>query len=228
MARIKDREKAIALRKQEMSYSQIKKVLGVSKSTLSYWLKDFPLSKERVEELQRKGWEKSEASREKFRITMRKKKEERIADAYKVQKKFLLPLSKRDLFIAGLMLYWGEGTKSHMYALELANTDPAVMKLFIHWLTKSLKAPKDKIKVRIQLYKDMDIDKTLQFWSKTLYIPLCQFVKPQVKKSSSKRINHKGSFGYGTCSAKICNVLLAEKIHMGIKVISDTYKQKGL
>jgi len=55
MARIQDREKAIALRKQEMSYSQIKKVLGVSKSTLSYWLKDFPLSKERVEELQRKG-----------------------------------------------------------------------------------------------------------------------------------------------------------------------------
>lgn len=224
MARIKDREKAIALRKQEMSYSQIKKILGVSKSTLSYWLTNFPLSKERVEELRRKGWEKGEASREKFRITMRKKKEKRIADAYKSQKKFLLPLNDRELFIAGLMLYWGEGTKSHMYALELANTDPAVIQLFIHWLTKSLKAPKNKIRIQIQYYKDMDIDKTLQFWSKTIDIPLDQFVKPQMKKSSSKRINHKGSFGHGTCSAKICNVLLAEKIHMSIKVIGDTYK----
>lgn len=226
MARIKDREKAIALRKQEMSYSQIKKKLKVGKSTLSYWLRDYPLSKKRVKELRHQGWEKGEASREKFRITMRKKKEERHAKIYKEQKKTLLPLSKRELYIAGLMLYWGEGTKAQMYTLELANSDPAMIKLFILWLTQSLKAPRGKIRIQVQIYKDMDVNKILQFWSKTLNIPLDQFTKPQIKKSHSKRINHKGSFGHGTCSAKIHNVKLAEKIHMGMKVIRNTYSKK--
>ena len=52
MARFKDHEKALALRKQEISYSQIKKILGVSKSTLSDWLHKFPLSEEKIRELQ--------------------------------------------------------------------------------------------------------------------------------------------------------------------------------
>jgi len=43
MARFQDKEKALALRKQEMSYSQIKSILGISKSTLSSWLRDYPL-----------------------------------------------------------------------------------------------------------------------------------------------------------------------------------------
>ena len=53
------REKAINLRlKEELSYSEIQKRLHVSKSTLSYWLKDYPLTEEKILELRRKGWSK--------------------------------------------------------------------------------------------------------------------------------------------------------------------------
>ena len=51
MTRLKDREKAIKLRKQGKSYSQIKTIIGVNKGTLSYWLKDFPLEEKRLREL---------------------------------------------------------------------------------------------------------------------------------------------------------------------------------
>lgn len=51
MARFKDKEEAIKLRLQGNSYSQIKSVLKVNKSTLSYWLKDFPLSEEKIQKL---------------------------------------------------------------------------------------------------------------------------------------------------------------------------------
>jgi transposase len=108
MAKLKEREKAIILRKEKlMSYGQIKKILKVSKSTLSRWLKNYPLPEEKIKELQRKGWEKSEASRERFINSMRKKKEKRLREIYEFQKKTLLPLNGRELFIAGLFLYWG-------------------------------------------------------------------------------------------------------------------------
>lgn len=225
MARLKDREKALALRiEKEMSYKQIKEILGVSKSTLSYWLRNYPLSEKRIKELRKEGARNSEQAIEKYRATMRLKKEKRHRDTYEAQKREILPLSKRELYLAGLMLYWGEGTKCHMYALEISNTDPAVVTFFIYWLTKILKAPRDRIRVQIQLYKDMNVKKELQYWSETLNIPINQFVKPQIKKNSSKRINHKGSFGHGTCLARVGGVKLAEKIHMGIKVIGDKYK----
>ena len=93
MARFKDREKALLLRKQGMSYSQIKKILKVSKSTLSLWLRNYPLLKERIRELQ-----KSEAVIEKIRNTKRKKKEKRHKEIYKIQKNCFFLLITESFF----------------------------------------------------------------------------------------------------------------------------------
>ena len=136
MARLKDREKALALRKQEMSYSQIKKILGVSKSTLSYWLRGYPLSKQSIKKLQRLGARRSEQAIEKYRETMRQKREKRLTETYQTQKQLILPLSNRELFIAGLLLYWGEGTKCRRDGLSISNNDPSVIRFFIYWLKK--------------------------------------------------------------------------------------------
>ncbi|MFZ3054394.1 MAG: helix-turn-helix domain-containing protein [Minisyncoccales bacterium] len=219
MARIKDREKALSLRKEGMSYSQIKKELGLSKSTLSSWLRNYPLSKDRIRELR----DCNEFRIEKFREAMREKREKKLKEIYQAQRKILLPLKTREFFMMGLGLYWGEGTKCRQDGLSVSNTDPAIIKFFICWLNKTLGVPKEKIKIALQLYSDMDIDKEMKFWSKETKIPLLQFTKPYVKKNSSERINHKGSFGHGTCNARINNVFLAQKIFMSLKVISDKY-----
>jgi len=221
MARFEDREKALILRKQEMSYSQIKKILKVGKSTLSLWLRDYPLSKERIRELRAC----SERRIEKFRGTMRQKKEKRLKEIYETQKKFLLPLKNREAFLFGLGLYWGEGTKYRQDGLAISNTDPSIIKFFICWLNKYLRIPKKKMRVRLHLYTDMDVKKEIQFWSKILKIPLTQIARPYIKKTSSKRINHKGSFGHGTCNVRINSVTLAEKIFMGLEAISDQYNK---
>ncbi len=220
MARLKDHEEALILRKREMSYSQIKEILKVSKSTLSLWLGNYPLSKERIREL--RGW--NERRIEKFRETMRQKREERLKEIYETQKKFLLPLKDRELFVLGLGLYWGEGTKFRMDRLSISNNDPSVVNFFIHWLNKSLNVPKKKIRILLHLYNNMNIKKEMKFWSNMLKIPLAQFNRPYIKKTSSNRINHKGGFGHGTCNARINSVPLAEKIFMSLKVISNKYQ----
>ena len=224
MTRFKDREKAIGLRKQGMSYSQIKKILKIHKSTLSMWLRKFPLSKERIRELR----DKSEIRIEKFRETMRRKKEQRLGLCYTEQKKLLLPMDKRDIFIAGLFLYWGEGTKSHIAELAMANTDPSIIKFFIKWLSQCFDISKETLKVQLHLYQDMDVEKELFFWARTLCLSTQQFIKPYIKQSFLKDINHKGGFGHGTCSVKIGNARLSEKVLMAIKVMADKYLKMRL
>jgi len=221
MARLKDHEKALALRKQGMSYSQIKKILGVSKSTLSDWLRDYPLSEQRIREL--RDW--NEQRIERCRETKRKKKEKRLNEFYQKQKRVIFPLSKRELYLAGLFLYWGEGSKSQPTNLSISNSDPSIINFFIYWLSKSLSVPKKKMRVYLQLYSDMDIEKEIKFWSEALKIPLRQFSRPYVKKSSSERINHKGGFGHGTCQLRISSARIAEKTHMALKAIADRYNK---
>jgi hypothetical protein len=219
MAKYDLRQKALDLRKVGQSYTQIKQALGVSKSTLSLWLRGHPLSKERIRLLR----DVSEVRIEKFRQTMSAKREQRFADACDVEKANLIPLSDRELYIAGLFLYWGEGLKDLRYSIALYNTNPQMIKFALYWYTKTLLIPRQKIKIKLHLYRDMDVEDQQRFWSKALSLPISQFANPYIKAVSKTGLNHKGGFGHGTCSLVVHDVLLKEKIMAGIKAVADYY-----
>lgn len=215
LARIKT--EAIKLRLQGMSYSQIKKQLGVSKSTLSDWLRKYPLPLERIRELR----DHSEIRIEKFRNTMRKKRENRQNQIFLKEKKHLLPLSMRELYLAGIFLYWGEGLKATRSTISLSNTNPKMILFYFIWLKKALKVPKKDIRIRLHLYSDMDKDKETNFWSKLLKVPLSSFLKPYIKETTLTGLTYKG-FGHGTCNVMVNDTSLTEKVLMGIKAISES------
>ncbi|MBI4919858.1 helix-turn-helix domain-containing protein [Candidatus Azambacteria bacterium] len=83
MVKLAEKNKALSLRKEGKSYSQIKSAVSVSKSTLSNWLKDYPLSKERIRSLQAL----SEQRIENFRKTMMRKRQSRLDKIYREEKK---------------------------------------------------------------------------------------------------------------------------------------------
>lgn len=222
MARVQDRQKAIELRKQGKTYSEIKATLNIPKSTLSEWLSKYPLDKEQFLLLQKTRTNKRHIAIEKTRITKQKKRKTRLDLIYQQEKERWGMLTPRELELAGIFLYWGEGGKAMQGAISLNNTDPKVIKFTLYWLIHALKIPKEKIKVLIHLYDDMDIDQEKQFWSNELKIPLTQFSRPYIKRSSRSDIDQKG-FGHGTCSLVTCNVRLKEKIIMAINAIADSY-----
>ena len=221
MAKILERRKAILLRNKGKTYSEIRGIIKVSKSTLSLWLKFYPLS---TRQLQRVNKNKYRAI-EKFRLTMRKKREKRLDQYYQAQQKRPLPFSRKELLIAGLLLYWGEGNKASSHTISLNNNDPGVLKFALYWLLKGLLIPKSKIKIYLHLYKDMDIEKEITYWSKMLDISKANFIKPYIKESSRSEIDQKG-FGHGTCGVTVHDTKIKETILMGIKGISDYYGKK--
>ncbi len=225
MAKIIDRQKAIKLRKQGKTYGQIREELGINKSTLSDWLSKYPLSKEQLALLGHNRAHSRQVAIEKTTITKRKKRQSRIQSAYEEQKKYWVYLSQKELEIAGLFLYWGEGSKRLNGSVFINNTDPSVLRFALYWYIKGLHIPKEKIKVDLHLYSDMNIKEEIAFWSKTLNMSLSQFRKPYIKKSTRINIDHKG-YGHGTCGLNVNDVLLKEKIMMGIKAISDYYALK--
>lgn len=115
----------------------------------------------------------------------------------------------------------GEGGKTKYSELCVSNTNPAIIKIFIKWLVESLNAPKEKIKIRLQLYKDMTVKEEITFWIKELLIPESQFRKPYIKKSIRNLITYKTKFHHGTCNVIINDVNIAQKVFAGLKIIED-------
>jgi transcriptional regulator with XRE-family HTH domain len=222
MARIIDRQKAVELRKQGKTYSEIKKALNISKSTLSNWLSDYPLSKEQWGLIKKEAVKNKSLGIEKTIITKQKKRKKRLESVYKNEKKRWPSLSLKELELAGLFLYWGEGKKNLRSSLAINNTDPQVVKFALYWMTRALKIPKNKVKVELHLYSDMNVEKEISFWAKELGIPKTQFYKPYIKVSTRIAINQKG-FGHGTCGVIVSDVRLKERVIMGIKAIANTY-----
>ncbi|PIR96439.1 MAG: hypothetical protein COT92_01150 [Candidatus Doudnabacteria bacterium CG10_big_fil_rev_8_21_14_0_10_42_18] len=216
------KQKALELRKLGKSYSQIKEELGVSKSTLSFWLSPYPLSRQQIRLLR----DVSEVRIEKFRQTMQEKREKRFSGFYREEKEKILPLSQKELFIAGLFLYWGEGMKNLKYPFALYNTNPQLVKFGLFWIKKVLNVPSKKIKVILHLYSDMDINKEIKFWAGELKMPILQFSKPYIKESKKTDINRKGAFGHGTCGLVIHDVLLKEKVMAALKAVADYYENR--
>lgn len=214
MSKINERQKVIELRKRGYSYSEIKKHVSVSKSTLSLWLAEMPLSKEMISELR----DKNPIRIEKFRSTMKKKKDLNFQKVLHLEKQKIGTITKRELYLMGMVLYWAEGTKSWNSQTELTNSDPEVIRIFMEWLIQN-NVPKDKLKIRLHLYSDMDQEKEISFWSKFLKIPKNQFRKPMIKQSLKSRISYKGRHGHGTCQIIYGNKDLNDHLKAGIEYL---------
>lgn len=221
MTKIAARRKAIELRKQGKTYSQILDEVKVAKSSISLWLKEIQLSEDQINNIK----EIRKKAVEKYRQTMKLKRTNRYRSYYENQKNKLLPFSDRELLIAGLFLYWGEGNKASTNSISINNTNPKLVKFALYWMVKSLSIPKNKIKVQVHLYKDMDVKKELEFWSRELKIPLVQFNNPYIKNSNKSDLDQKG-FGHGTCGLSSSNTVIKENILMALEAIPDFYEEK--
>lgn len=205
------------MRMKGMSYSQIKKDLGVSKGALSVWLRDYPLSEERLRALR----DHSEIRIEKYRETRRHTREARWEEMKVRSAADIGILSKREIMIAGLFLYWGEGGKTESYTTTLSNTDPVMLRFYIQWL-QILGVPKEKIRARVHLYADMDIDTELSFWSKELGLPISAFRKSYVKQSTRSALTYKQKFTHGTCNVIYDSRDTAEYVLSALEYLRET------
>lgn len=219
MAYKKEKDLAIIMRKKGMSYSQIREKVTVSKSTLSLWLEEYPLSPQRMRELRDVNPQRIES----FQATMKAKRDARIAIQDQRVRKDIASISKREFFIAGFFLFWGEGAKARKSEVSLANTDPQMIKAFLAWMFL-LGARKEMIRFTLHLYKDMDVKKELLFWSKSVNFPLSAFHKPYIKKTNLTDLSYKNGFGHGTCNVRYMNQNLNDYVRMGLKHIRNLYE----
>lgn len=213
-----DKHLAIELRRKGKSYNYISKELNIPKGTLSEWFKDIGWSQHIKETLtNRVYWL---ARKRLAQINKRRKKQwEQWRKEHRIEaiKEFPL-LAWKDLFVAGLMLYWAEGDNNLKNGVRLTNTDPRMIKLFIRFAQEICHISRDALRIGLILYPDLSEEQCRDFWSTYLGVPLIQFHKTQYIQGyhPTKRLEK------GICMVIIGGVGLKEKIHTWI----DLYTKK--
>lgn len=179
------KQRAIALRKQGLTYREIRTRIPVAKSTLSDWLSSVGLTKEQHQRITEKR-----ISAQKKGAFARKKERVDRESAIKFAAQAETPLLIRDpLWLAGVMLYWGEGSKQKPWSpsvgIEFMNMDPQMHIIFIRWSKKYLKVPLGHFQHEIYIHEKADLNRARIFWSEHLGVKT-QDIKIYLKHHNPK------------------------------------------
>ena len=183
----KQHDQAVEFRKRGFTYSEIAKITGVSKATIANWLGKKAFSK-RIKEDNVRRAAKENSKRigllNKARSNQYKRlyKEAEAAAALEFRH-----FKKNPLFVAGLMLYIGEGDTTDARRVRITHARKEVHHIFIAFAVEYLGVPREKIRFWLLLYPDMDERLCMRAWKKVLKLSPDNFYKNQVIQGRNKK-----------------------------------------
>ncbi|GAA2923925.1 hypothetical protein GCM10011428_45920 [Streptomyces violaceus] len=190
------REKARELRLQGWTYDQIQVELGCGKSSISLWVRDLPKperqrSTEEASAIARRGWE----------VTLQRREEER-QHTKTVAQQAVGDLTDREVFLAGVVLYWAEGAKDKSYSrrerLQFINSDPNVISFFLRWLDV-LGVERERLRFRVSIHESANAQEAEEFWAGLAGVAPATFQKATLKRHNPKTSRKNTSEAYRGC-----------------------------
>jgi predicted transcriptional regulator len=192
------RDRARELRTQGLSYNEIVAELGVSKSSVSLWVRDLPCperfkyvhSERRLEGLRR--YNEARRARQAAESAA-----ESAAAAAEIG-----DLTDRELLIAGAIAYWCEGSKNKpdrkANRVTFINSDPGLIGFFLRFLDAAGVGQEDLI-LRVYIHENADAEDAQKFWLEVTGTEPDQFRSPVLKHHNPKTLRTNVGEGYHGC-----------------------------
>jgi transposase len=180
------RARSRELRAQGLACNQIAARLGVSKSSVSLWVRDLPRpprlsyeeNRRRSAEGVRRYWTKERQIREARRAT------DVAAAAAEID-----DLTDREILIAGAIAYWCEGTKRkphlNLERVVFVNSDAGLIRFFLRFLAVA-SVPWADLRFCVHIHESANVAAAQQFWQEVTGAPSDQFMKPTLKRHNPK------------------------------------------
>lgn len=132
------------------------------------------------------------------------------------------------LALTGIILWWAEGTKSgrdkrwpgaRSYPIELTNTNPSIIKLFVDFLRLELHVPNGRLRVQLQIHEGDTQVEIESFWSDITGVERKNFNKTIIRPTG-----HKIGKSMGTCKVRFADKQLYFELESLLeKVLAEVY-----
>ncbi|MFB7616393.1 hypothetical protein [Kitasatospora sp. NPDC056181] len=193
-AKTEQREAARRLRAAGRTYDEIQAELGVSKSSISLWVRDLPRPRPSRERTRR-------AAETRWGPVRRQREEERLRTKAAARAE-VGPMSDRELFLVGVALYWAEGAKDKEYArrerVRFINSDPQVIQVYLAWL-RLLDIPPERWRLRVAIHETADLQAAERHWADIAGVPVELFQRATLKRHNPKTTRMNRGVGYHGC-----------------------------
>ena len=193
------RTRARELRTQGLDYEEVAGALGVSKSSVSLWVRDL----RRPERLSYEECRKrsAEGARRYWAAERPVREAERAATCAAAAAQ-IGPITDRELLIAGAIAYWCEGAKNkpgrRADRVIFTNSDPALVRLFLRFLDVT-GTPRTNATFRICIHESADLEASQRYWLEMTGAPAEQFRRPTLKRHNPKTIRKNTGNEYHGC-----------------------------
>jgi transposase-like protein len=220
-----EREQARKLRREEgRSVKELAALLGVSRSSISLWVRDIDLTDEQRAGLRRRsGGGRIEGSQTNAARALARRRQAQASGREAAREGNVL-------HAAGCMLYWAEGSRDR-HAVRFTNSDPAMVRFFLNFLRRCFAVREEKFAVTCNLFAD-HVERQSQiedFWLTTLDLPRSCLRKSTVnaysKYSQKKRRN---KLPYGTCRITVCDTALVQNLNGAIQECAGFDREEWL
>lgn len=193
------RAQARELRGQGFDYQDIAARLGVSKASISLWVRDMPIperlsyeeTRKRAAEGIQRYWDAEREIRDGWRAAERKAAAAEIG-----------PLTVREMLIAGAIAYWCEGAKSkpHRKSEQVAfiNSDPTLIKFFMRFM-QAARVPAEALTFRVYIHETADVAAAERYWIELTGTDPTQFRKATLKRHNPKTLRKNTGESYHGC-----------------------------
>lgn len=176
--------------------------LGLSRSTVYYWVRDLPISGSGSGN----GW--PEGARRRGTRAMQRKYRRLREEAYRQGVEEFDELATDATFRDFVCLYVGEGSKRDRNAVAICNSDPAVMQMATRWIRRlSMRTPE----FWIQYHADQDLEELRAFWGRTLDIEP-SVIKLLRKSNSNQLTGRVWRSRHGVLQARVGDTLLRARL----------------
>jgi len=178
----KEKDQSKKLRAKGYSINQIFKIVQVSKSSVSLWVRDVKLSKTAKHILKAHTLE--------ARKTSAKAKKQKILDKYSQLGDKLLKTTNIDdnfLKICCGLIYWCEGGTHDDNRIQFTNSNPQIIKTFMILLRRLYIIDERRFRISLHIHSYHQAKDQINYWSKITKVPTNQFNKPYLKQNTSIR-----------------------------------------
>jgi predicted transcriptional regulator len=202
------RQEAREQRKDGFSVNEIARNIGVSKGSVSRWVRDITLTEEQKQRLRPNIIPAARANREKF---------EKMRREYQEQGR-IKARENNMLHVMGCMLFWAEGGKHKNY-VKMANTDVSMLRLFVRFLRECFNVQNEEIAMSIQCYTDKDItvEQIENYWLDALGLERISIRKTLVDYDQRGKTSVRKKHLHGTCEVVVHKTEIVQSIFGAIQ-----------
>jgi transcriptional regulator with XRE-family HTH domain len=193
------RSKARQLRSQGWTYNSIAAALGVSKSSVSLWVRDLPsperlgyeASRQRQAAGVAKYWAQERQLREAARVAVSTAAANQIGE-----------LTDREILIAGAIAYLCEGAKNKPYRrsdhVDFINSDPRMIKLFLRFLYTA-GISRARLVFTVSIHESADVEQAEKYWQEVTGADDTQFSRSLIKRHNPRTVRKNTGAEYRGC-----------------------------